>query len=389
MLIGSNILATYLLGLTMATVPGVRITWDPLELPPKFWLPLANERGDQRHCWSCLHGSACVGTVEAIQLAGNYGQLSNALREWVSSVEHAVLFEPPRAAIAGRTFEASIGGTIGANFDIDTATRSWACTVSRWHNQNVSFPPQNVYQADAGSMFAQYQSPSGALFHSRVLHQLLLRPTAHLRSAVDSFLAQHNLVDESAATNYVSIHLRWPGGWAECVERFAKNRALLQAYDHELGRPTNGSDVCDMSSEYIRAVLRREDVDLSLGLTKFILLHDGQNAPAEQRIISEFGAIKFSPSSGTKGVQARHADMLMGIRSMVFIGNPTSTFSTTIAAVRKVALGYYSRSNLIGDSSMPTGKASGPGRQSWKQSRLAKNALSFGIKGGRHHEMTS
>ena len=51
--------------------------------------------------------------------------------------------------------------------------------------------------------------------------------------------------------------------------------------------------------------------------------------------------------------------MLLGLRSALFIGNPTSSFSRTVAAVRKVAsrstaLGLGSgesdsRSNLAGD----------------------------------------
>ena len=165
-------------------------------------------------------------------------------------------------------------------------------------------------------------------------------------------------------SNFVAIHLRSPGGVQQCALRFKRNIRLLRPFEEPTpGRPVDANDICRMSSEYIRAVLTgagllpQKQPEVGSAATtgaaitattaatpplRYFILSDGRDRQSEERIRQDFNAVRFRKEAGF-GVDARHVDMLLAIRSSFFIGNPMSTYSMTIAAVRKVGWGAFCR----------------------------------------------
>lgn len=240
-------------------------------------------------------------------------------------------------------------------------------------------------------LFRKPQNEMGATFIVTAIAQLLLRPSPTLRSAVDGFMRVNALtggigveqLTTAGTLPYVAIHVRGLEG--SCEKRFERGGGFpdvvknYNGWAHEDGKERyTATDVCRMSVEYVRAVLRAEGIawrttggaNATAGtaravLHRVVICHDGQDKRAVHALQNFFSARVYKPSLHKRDEERTSAnsplakqrlaevdgaavDALLMLRSSFFIGNPASSFSRNVAAVRRHQLRTHSRSNLWG-----------------------------------------
>ena len=371
-------------------MPRMPLAWDPPELPPFWWLPLtATAQHDEGALASKLPPSPsplkCDPRQRAVHMEGATGRRHNFLIAWATELQTATTRSPPRAVILSAAFHEFIGG----RFDVVLATRSWACvettgrsfmearTRGRLSNRSIDI----VLGHD---LFKTRQNEAGAAFLATAISQLLLRPAPALRSALESFLKAKALrvidtspnqgrgnenydadYDDDGRMPFVAVHLRGLEG--KCEKRYDRQAAfpdIMKQYDGG----HSGAAVCRMSVDYVSAVLRAEGISWARepqhdpirdddgrrrshsskqgGVHRIVVCHDGQDRASFNHLKAHFGALTFK---GPKGADSASVDMLIMLQSSFFIGNPASSFSRNVAAVRRHELRRESRSNLWGE----------------------------------------
>jgi len=364
------------------------IQFDPPELQAGWWrvssVPPNGSLAADNFDASFYEGACTLQAQEcALTMVGpGFGQTSNVLMEWGALMRMAMYeSRPPRAVILDDIFHHFIGD----GFDVHAATRSWACVFDPWASAGASnrgwFEPGGIPEAkrDVGKdgrpggqscavsrvrakeLFEsrRHDTPAGLHFVTTLLHQLLLRPSVDLRATLAEFRAAHGLGNGfgnggggggGGAPGYVAIHLRgMDGGCARRFENGESVRDELVDLSASLRRPVEARDVCEMSTPYVEAVLAAHQAPPG---ARFVLCHDNSQATHAARLVERFNASVFTGFEGlrTKARNAVLVDMLLGVQAALFIGNPTSSFSRTVAAVRRVALGGDdARSNLVGE----------------------------------------
>lgn len=263
-----------------------RDMWEPPppSLEPFWWQPL-------RNATTRLNCSAGVG----VQRVGSYGRTNNILIAWVHLLAWSVMQHPPATVVLSSEFI----GTIGKHFDVDGATRSWACVASTWTGPMVRVPARVAYYASENRVY-------GTRFKAVVLHQLLMRPRPHVRDAVEAFERRHPLD--------AVVHMRSLEG--TCRARMADRVHVMLRFDGLSAR-----DVCDMSALYVQRFVSKNQT--------IVLAHDGQHVRAARRLQRAFHVVSYT------GPYSLYVDMLLMVRASVFIGNPASTVSMNVAAVRE------------------------------------------------------
>ena len=358
-----------------STPPHSLITWDPPELPPNWWLPLATSSSSHLPF-------RCPPHQPAVHMEGATGRTNNFLIVWATVLEYAVTRSPPKAVILSSAYKRFVGW----RFDVKTATRSWACVIDPWEVSSIN---RSVEVVQGPALFRKPQNEMGATFIVTAIAQLLLRPSPTLRFAVDAFMRVNALTgigvkQKSADTlPYVAIHVRGLEG--SCEKRFERGGGfpdVVKSYDawapDVSGKERyTATDVCRMSVEYVRAVFRAEGIawvtteanatarTARTVLHRVVICHDGQDKKAVHALQNFFSARAYKPSLQKRDdemtsansplakqrleeVDGAAVDALLMLKSSFFIGNPASSFSRNVAAVRRHQLRTHSRSNLWG-----------------------------------------
>eukprot|EP00038_Savillea_parva_P025065 m.46082 g.46082 ORF g.46082 m.46082 type:complete len:535 (-) comp6721_c0_seq2:227-1831(-) len=381
-----------------------RLQWDPAPLPSRWWEPLRAE-DDTPQCPPSAGGGgegvtdtststntdASYGNAPVVHVGWMYGRTNNVVLEWVHALAFTVTYrgglasvqhhQQPRhdkdtatssgnhaksasATLATTTrhsgnglpmtpvlaIDGVIAKYLNVAFDLEAATRRWACisiaspseppdanpsqvtttnTPSQSTNHlqpqrdrvdssavdNVTFAAREVYWAPENDVIGQF-------FRATVLYQTLLRPRPAVREAVQAFETTHKLT----VGNYVAIHLRGLEG--SCVERAAKNKgsklwSMLPPWD-----PVEHTavDVCNMTTRYLDRVFAALPPNVPV-----VLAHDHGDPVRAEEIARTYHAVSYT------GPHDTIVDMMLLIRAGYLIGNPMSSMSYVAAEVRGVA----------------------------------------------------
>ena len=323
------------------------VQWDPEPLPWGWWLPASNTILDLGR-GSPSPDDYCRQPAEYVQMR-DFGRTNNNLLSWAHALELVAPIQPPVALVLAPDFE-----TVTAPwFDWRAATQGWACVVSK-----AEVPPNaTVRVLDPPSVFFLQQQASGALFVSSALAQLLLRPVPALRTAVRDFEARHP--DGYDGVHLRSFEQREGDKCANWLTPAAVQCQTVRAHDMPDNRDVSGVDLCLMSDAYLRAALtlgqradgvahggvsnstvsNAADASVSPRSLPLLVAHDGHViADRLSSLRSNFGAVESAKLNGEtwRGPGTLFIDMLLLMRARVFVGNPGSTVSQNVAAVRSL-----------------------------------------------------
>ena len=328
----------------------------PQSLPQHWWRParVGPDPGVNESVVACPPKPGGL----VLQMAGRFGRLANYLLELAALLEVAVSQQPAAAVLlsdeASRHYPTV---ALAAHLDVVAATQGWACVLTSMppRRRLVRIPPEDVLKL--------HQTAIGALFHSTVLTHLLLHPTAALRAKVDSYVSSH------FPSGFVGVHLRSMDSHAERCRGADSVAARCQVVDaSDVSTDANasavaGQDVCGMSDAYLEAALRQARM---LGWPLF-LAHDGEQPGRAREIIERFGATTYtgthwrshSRQASHRSVGTAHdartdgnatdawVDLLLLLRSNYLIGNPLSSWSTSLARVRAFLWGAESQADHL------------------------------------------
>lgn len=332
------------------------VHWDPAPLPWGWWLP-AQELGILGGERDAPPVAMCDRSKVYVRLQ-NFGRTNNNLMAWAHGLELVAprSREEPITLVLSNEFESGTAPW----FDWREATRHWACVITQ-----REVPTGAVVRAlDAPSVFFLPQQPTGALFVSTALSQLLLRPLVPLRTLVRQFEARH-------PHGYDGVHLRTfdqaanVDKCATWVTREALQCQTVRARDMPGRRNVTGVDICTMSDAYLRGALstlgRKADVAANGGSSSsnarthsggshsdanvtapaslpLLVAHDGGSPARLKALRHSFGAVEAVAADGNvwRGPGGVFIDMLLLLRARVFIANPGSTVSQNVASVRSL-----------------------------------------------------
>ena len=213
-----------------------------------------------------------------------------------------------------------------STFDWQTATKNWACVIEKGATENTS----HVTEFKTEGLFRAGKGQGRNLFREEILSQLLLRPNKDLRDEIDAFEKKHNLTN-----GYNTIHLRW---FNSCPSAVQDNFIAKQPHSVTMddGEKVTGTDLCTMSSRYIRYATKRANTSH----LPYFLMTDGQNEERIAEIKKEFNAVTYSAkkpqiNESASTFNPQWVDTLLGIRAQSFLGNPESSFSSNIFLIRR------------------------------------------------------
>lgn len=352
-----------LLACALPLVSASSLSWDPTELPPRWWLPLSPPTKPAT-CGPRGWGNASL----FLQIDGPaFSFPANALQTIQRGLMVALMDTPPRALLlvsepGHRSFFSQVHQVMAA-FDLIAATRSWACVVV-CHDKPTArrLGGRDLRRMNAEAAFhlhVQLRPAPGAvspptLFHEAFMAQVLLRPRPALRRAVEQLEGALGL---DAAADYVAVHLR--GTAHQCHTRAGSGPALrrtLIPVRMPGGTAVQAADVCNMTANYLDATLGalrvaaptapvlvvRSDPDVPAAL-----LDDLRGRYARVVVPEEHEAY-----AGIAHASGAHSDfllMLLALRAPAFVGNPTSTFSANVAKARADLL-REPRTNFLRDA---------------------------------------
>jgi hypothetical protein len=199
--------------------------------------------------------------------------------------------------------------------------------------------PTDMLRVQHTFPWAQGALGAGRIFYEGFMAQLMLRPAAVLRAYVEAYEAKHGL-DQAPA--YAGIHLRMLEG--DCFKKNtlkSMRTRLLPRFSPAGARNMSLRDICELSDEYMLGWLDRLGVPAGAPL---VVGHDGQNRERVLTLRSRFNVLIPGEETAKAGarlllpsgrrVHPVFVDMLLMLRATAFIGNPQSTLSYNIAAVR-------------------------------------------------------
>jgi hypothetical protein len=336
---------------------GPSIVWDPAPLPENWWLPHESalpfrraelgaaqlqQRRPGRTC-ARIASSGSHTTLFAVH-GPRAGGLNNRLILLMNAVQLIATQDPPSRLLVSLDIWPT-GDEILDSFDLREATRTWTCVLLHVPAVEQARPyrlqPQELFRVLHNSPATGGALSAGRLFYEGFMSQLMLRPSAVLRSYVEWYEALHGL---DRAPVYAAVHLRLLEG--DC---FRKNslksmrvRMLPRFRIAGGARNMTLADICRVSDDYLDAWFER------LGVPAGAPVVVGTDAQAQKRlnqlrqrynilVPSEdhaelLGARTLLP--GGKRIPAVLIDMLLMMRATAFVGNPQSTLSYNIAAVR-------------------------------------------------------
>jgi hypothetical protein len=225
------------------------------------------------------------------------------------------------------------------------AARSWMCVHNEPRPLSLGKHPLRIMPTDLLRVqhtvpWAQGALSAGRIFYEGFMAQLMLRPAAVLRAYVEAYEAKHGL-DQAPA--YPGVHLRMLEG--DCFNKNTiksmRTRMLPRFSLADGARNMSLHDVCELSDNHILGWLDQLGVPAGAPL---MIGHDGQNKRRLQKLharfqvlvpgdeIAQAGSRLLLPSG--RRVHPVFIDMLLMLRATAFIGNPQSTLSYNVAAVR-------------------------------------------------------
>lgn len=325
-------------------VPEHPFAWDPPRLVRGWYQPFGEPPAIGAAVVSCSGRNATYYTFREA-----YGRLNNFLSE-LSSLAAFVATRADAGEDARMLLPRAFTHHFGEHLDYRGAFDSWLCVADASDEARLEREGRRIARLETKRLFYA-RTPASELFFGTLSAQLLLRPSRALRAAVDSFIERHLQGGRAA---YVGAHLRWVE--KACVERLvlplgeacgsADVSHLIYPTREPIWRP---ADVCQLSTEYVQGWLERAALPPS---TPLVLAHDPHDFPASSptiaRLKQRFNVLLPSslvprPSAAPPSVLV---DMLLLIRSRLFLGTPPSTLSATVAAVREAMLGTRSWSNM-------------------------------------------
>eukprot|EP00039_Didymoeca_costata_P020709 m.342170 g.342170 ORF g.342170 m.342170 type:complete len:369 (-) comp21043_c0_seq1:5-1111(-) len=298
--------------------PIVRFHPAPLE---GYWWKAVHRKNDPNR--TCTQPPDCVKAV------GKYGRTNNMLVEFANLVIYQAQFHPQ-----------GINMTIVLNSDmksflqyfnhLEVLSALGCFEIDDSKECEHEIPMNYVFTLQFEKSNVIVDEMVASIMRGRILAQLFLRPTQELQNSVEEFDKQYNL----SCTGYTAIHLRWMEG--QCMQRNSNMRQTLRD-PFMLRKGFNASDLCHMSDRYIDFHTRDAPKH-----SQFVIIHDRQKMDRVEEIQKKYNAIIYT------GPSELVVDMLLALRSTIFIGNPASTLSQNVVAMRSFGFDFSPLpSNLV------------------------------------------
>lgn len=339
------------LGLLVATAPKSAVDWDPPELLPNWWQGGANASTSRTTNCNVNNTRNCY--IMFLPYAGG-GRSNNAMIGLKWAALRAVASTPQRTVVITRDdWHGEFGGILDA-FDLLAATRSWICLHVL--DEHPKYAHVDVFSVDEvfHTRPAELLNLAGAhiselRFSAIFTSQLLLRPRLDVRTHIELIERELGL---HLVQTYIGVHLRSLEG--SCVNRLRAGRGLADFARIVLhgNHSVSATDVCTMSDAYLDACM------LSFNMPRtapMVIAFDGQNKARIRQLKARYNVripsdlpwhAVLRSGHGQRNVKPVFIDMLLMLRAPAFVGNPASTLSANVAAVRTYARAD-AKTNLI------------------------------------------
>jgi len=234
--------------------------------------------------------ASCKAAKTALAVSNRWGQLGNALKELQHQVTMAMLQQGKQAAGDAPMFARS-------SYHGPPAFAPWVCYAPTAGGRGHTPWPLPVEQVNAKKTYCACRpklgdenfANDGTLYNdmnlqdNRLLASLFVESYMSLKPKICPFLTANKLHN-----GFNAVHLRNLDG--RCYSLASVSAELNAEVKPFLGRDVVKSDICKMTSDYIRASIKSQGGNLKLPL---VLCHDRQQKDEAARTVKDFKAVVF------------------------------------------------------------------------------------------------